>query len=164
MQITAEGEEICQITEGTVLCSCSGRSRPAAIGDVSWQVVVFGIRFRTSTTAGSSGRAVRPETLDAGYAPAWVQAWVVQGGDGDGNGDGTSYSGPGPSQNSNQSSWSGWAPPGQWTAAEPGWVNGPLQPGAATGIALMALYNRNTTPPGYEYQWWVSAITLDQEP
>ena len=75
-----------------------------------------------------------------------------------------SYPGPGPSQNSSQSSWSGWAPPGQWTAAEPGWVNGPLQPGAATGIALMALYNRNTNPPTYEYQWWVSAITLEQEP
>jgi hypothetical protein len=104
--------------------------------------------------------------LAAGYAPAWVQAWVVQGGDddGDGNGDGMSYPALGPSQSSNQSSWSGWAPAGQWTAAEPGWVNGPLQPGAATGIALMALYNRNATPPSYEYQWWVSAITLEQEP
>lgn len=114
-------------------------------------------------------------TLDQGYAPAWVQAWVVQGGDDDGvvqggdddgggNGVGMSYPGPGPSQSSSQSSWSGWAPPGQWTAAEPGWVNGPLQPGFATGIALMALYNRNTTPPSYEYQWWVSDITLEQEP
>jgi hypothetical protein len=99
-------------------------------------------------------------TLDAGFEPAWVQAWVVQGGDMDNNGGGTDYPGPGPSQSSGQSSWSGWEPHGRWTAAEPGWVNGPLQPGAATGIALMALYNRNTTPPTYEYQWWVKDIIL----
>jgi hypothetical protein len=98
--------------------------------------------------------------LDQGFEPQWVQAWVVQGGDDDGAGDddaGTSYPGPGPSQSSSESSWSGWEPPHQWTASEPGWANGTFQAGAATGIALMALYNRNTSPPTYEYQWWVKS-------
>jgi hypothetical protein len=88
-----------------------------------------------------------------GYEPRWVQAWVVQGG--------TRSSGIfnlGPSQSSSESSWSGWAPAGTWIASEPGWVNGPLQPGPATGIALMALYNKNTNL--YEYEWWYDAIWL----
>jgi hypothetical protein len=94
-------------------------------------------------------------TLDPGYEPRWVQAWVVQGGTmGAGNFN------PGPSQSSSESSWSGWAPPGRWTASEPGWVNGPLQPGPATGIAVIALYNRNTNPPTHEYEWWYDAIWL----
>lgn len=96
-------------------------------------------------------------TLDAGYEPAWVQAWVVQGG-----GQVAGIYNPGPTQSSTQSSWSGWAPPGRWTAGEPGWVNGPLQPGPAAGIALMALYDRNSDT--YEYEWWVSPIELYQNP
>jgi hypothetical protein len=90
--------------------------------------------------------------LDPNFDPMWVQAWVVQGGTmGDGNFN------PGPSQSTGQSSWSGFTP-GYWTAAEPGWVNGPLQPGPATGIAVMALYNKNTN--SYEYEWWYDAIWL----
>jgi hypothetical protein len=92
-------------------------------------------------------------TLDPGYDLKWVQAWVVQGGD-----MGAGKFNPGPSQSSSESSWSGWAPAGSWIASEPGWVNGPLQPGPATGIALMALHDENTN--SYEYDWWISPIQL----
>ena len=85
--------------------------------------------------------------------PTWLQAWVVQGGPPQ---DGTTIY-QGPSQNTTQSSWFGWVP-GRWTAAEPGWVSGNLQPGAAVGIALLALYNTNTGT--YEYEWWHDAIVL----
>ena len=100
------------------------------------------------------------EDIDQGFEPPrWVQAWVVQGGRRRHRAStGTSYPGQGPSQSSSESSWSGWEPPDQWTAvrARVGKRNLPGS-GAATGIALLALYNRNTSPPTYEYQWWVKS-------
>ncbi|HWY82604.1 MAG TPA: hypothetical protein VNY10_11865 [Roseiarcus sp.] len=89
-------------------------------------------------------------TVDPGYAPTWVQAWVVQGA-----GMGAGITSTGPSQNAAESSWSGWAP-GRWTAAEPGWINGSFNPGPALGIALVAL--RSAT--GTEFDWWFDVVNL----
>jgi hypothetical protein len=85
--------------------------------------------------------------------PKWVHAWVVQGGPDTAST--TIFAGA--SQSSAQSSWSGWIPD-RWNAAEPGWVNGSFNQGSAVGIALLALYNKNTDT--YKYEWWVDDIVL----
>jgi hypothetical protein len=94
-------------------------------------------------------------TLDPGYEPGWVDAWVVQG-------DilpGIPLPGvylPGPSQSSRGSGPGAFAS-NQWTAATPGWKNGNLAPGPALGIALIAMYNENG---GYEFDWWFKTVIL----
>lgn len=90
--------------------------------------------------------------LNAGFAPTWVEAWVVQG-----TGTSQNQIWQGPSQSTAQSSWSGFVPQ-QWTAAEPGWKSGNFSAGPALGITLLAMRNINTGVN--EFDWWVDPITL----
>jgi hypothetical protein len=96
--------------------------------------------------------------LNANEVPAWVEAWVVQGG-----GEVGGQFMIGPSQSSHHSPfWSGWtAPYDKWIANEPGWVTGKgdYQNGkAALGIALLATYD--TVNHTHRYEWWSQVVTL----
>jgi len=112
----------------------------------------------------ANGRIEWPEgpidPPDPGFSPVWVEAWVVQGG---GMIDGHVWTGT--SQSSKQSLWSGFTP-GEWTAAEPGWIQGQFTPGTvanpqfAIGIALLALQNNAGPAPAYEYEWWYEIVFL----
>lgn len=86
------------------------------------------------------------------FAPAWVQAWAVQGG---ALAQGHFWTGP--SQSTNQTAWSGLGPGAlRWRATEPGWLEGQFQPGPALGIALLVLENQGV----YQYEWWHGHIIL----
>jgi hypothetical protein len=103
----------------------------------------------------NNGRVERPTgptgTLKKGFEVAWVQAWVVQGG--------TMADGPDVNSGSVQSTTqSSGFQQGEWCASEPGWTTGSFQPGRAKGIALMALYSKDTNT--FEYQWWSAKIDL----
>jgi hypothetical protein len=101
--------------------------------------------------------------LHQGFAPKWVEAWVVQGtGWTDVPAADASVADPtqdviwqGPSQSTAQSSWSGFVP-NQWTAAEPGWRSGNFSAGPALGITLLAMRSNGAV----EFDWWVDGITL----
>jgi len=93
-------------------------------------------------------------TLDPGYAPGWVDAWVVQsdflpqiplpGVDLSGPSQSCHGSGPGSFSTT------------QWTAGTAGWENGDLKRGPALGIALMAMHKNGA----YEFDWWFKAVIL----
>lgn len=108
------------------------------------------VNFGTSRVEWPMG----PMALTAGFAPRWVEAWVVQSSTGT-----TATSGTGASQSTSQRS--GWAPGyTRWTAdgIPPGWVNGSFQPGPALGIALLA--SRNSTTGADEFDFWLDIIEL----
>jgi len=112
----------------------------------------------------ANGRIEWPEgPLDApdpGFSPVWLESWIVQGG-----GLAAGQVSTGPSQSSKQSLWSGFAPL-EWTATEPGWVQGQFTPGTVTnpqfamGIALLALQNNTGPAPAYKYVWWFELVFL----
>ena len=91
-----------------------------------------------------------PMTLNPGFDPKWVDAWVVQGG---GMGPGDTWTGP--CQSTTQSS--GWMP-GTWTADALKWINGSFQAGPAIGVSILA--SRNSTAGTYEYHWWFDVVVL----
>ena len=122
-------------------------------------------RWYLTQKVSANGRVEWPsgpiDSLNAGFSPTWVEAWVVQGGPPT---QGQVFV-TGPSQSTRQSLWSGFVlpsggSPGEWTATEPGWRQGQFTPNEfAVGIALMALRNAGP-PPTYEYEWWVEAVYL----
>jgi hypothetical protein len=106
------------------------------------------INFGTSRVEWPMG----PMALTPGFAPRWVEAWVVQ------SSTGVVTSGAGASQSTSQRS--GWSPGStRWTAdgIPPGWVNGSFQPGPALGIALLA--SRDSTGAD-EFDFWLDVVCL----
>lgn len=128
------------------------------MGDLSCQEE-SGIRLSMfPPTAGSSGRRVPSTPPTQALAPYGSSRGLCRG-------LAAGQVSTGPSQSSKQSLWSGFTPL-EWTATEPGWIQGQFTPGTVTnpqfamGIALLALQNNAGPAPAYKYVWWFELVFL----